>query len=55
MFWPGDAGIDIKVTWRFTDSYKWGYKYDNSSITHIRGLISPFITTHEPASTEVSD
>ena len=34
-------------------SYKWGYKKGITIvITHIRGLISPLITTHEPPSRE---
>ena len=31
-------------------SSKWGYKQGNCNITQIRGLITPFTTTHEPPS-----
>ena len=35
-------------------SYKWGYKVISKVAiirTHIRGLVSPLVTTHEPPST----
>ena len=41
------------VTWRFMGSYKWAGDISRVTIiiTHIRGLITPLITTHEPSST----
>ena len=38
-------------TWRFMGSYKWGYISRVTIVmTHIRGLITPLVTTHEPLS-----
>ena len=41
-------------TWRFTGSYRSGYKSGNNTynITHIRGLITPLLTTREPPSNQ---
>ena len=37
-------------TWRFMGSYKWSRETISIIITHIRGLITPVIATHEPPS-----
>ena len=50
---PGRAslyGSVVYSTWRFMGSYKWDYSRVTTLITHIRGLITPLITTHEPPS-----
>ena len=36
--------------WKFMGSHKWGYKLVPIVLTHIRGLITPLITTREPPS-----
>ena len=58
----GLAGVGISCiayslvlsTWRFMGSYKWGYISGVTIVVaHIKGLITPFITTHEPPSSVV--
>ena len=40
-----------RPTWRSMGSYKWAKSRVTIIITHIRGLITLLITTHEPPST----